>query len=91
MYFFLYSNVCVPPDEVNEEPNQEKDKDENENQDKEEDIGVDNDEEKDEDKGADNDKDEEEDKGTVWGVCFHPFTSNSWRYTRCQSHIFTPN
>ncbi|XP_068581032.1 ADP-ribose glycohydrolase MACROD2 isoform X3 [Cebidichthys violaceus] len=49
------------PDEnlENEEPSQEKDKDENEYQDKEEDIGIDNKEEKDEAKGIDNEKDED--------------------------------
>ncbi|XP_054455857.1 ADP-ribose glycohydrolase MACROD2 isoform X3 [Anoplopoma fimbria] len=49
------------PDENlgNEEPNQEKDKDENEHQDKDEDKGIDNEEEKDEDKGIDNEKDED--------------------------------
>ncbi|KAM6922759.1 ADP-ribose glycohydrolase MACROD2 isoform 3-T3 [Lycodopsis pacificus] len=48
------------PDEnlENEEPSQEKDKDENEYQDKDEELGTDNKEEKDEAKSIDNEKDE---------------------------------
>ncbi|XP_039639360.1 ADP-ribose glycohydrolase MACROD2 isoform X3 [Perca fluviatilis] len=46
----------------NEDPNQEKDKDEKENQDKDEDVGIDDNEESDKDKGIDNEKDEDKDK-----------------------------
>ncbi|XP_068424605.1 ADP-ribose glycohydrolase MACROD2 isoform X2 [Clinocottus analis] len=52
------------PDENpgNEEPSQDKDKDENEHQEKDDDIGIDKEEEKDEEKGIDNEEDEDKAK-----------------------------